>query len=155
MCFTQVKPSSYVGTICTKQVLFRNRTQCFGARSPDLSEYSKGNLPLLTTGAVAFPLCEISFIRCSAQAWRRADVLPQAYSALRCHSCTSTQEEDGKPCLLVIEGLLGRAFPSNLRGIFSASRAFSVPLAVPAGYGKSSPAADFKTLFQDKTCREE
>lgn len=40
-----------------------------------------------------------------------------------------------------------KAFLSKLRGIFSASRAFAVLLAVSAGYGKSCPAADFKILF--------
>lgn len=138
MCFTQVKPYSYVCSLGNNQVPCRKQTQSFEAKSPDLSECSKGNLPLVATGAVALPLCEIPFMHCSAHAWSRADTLPQAYSALRCHSCTSTQGEDGKRCLLLIHRLLGRAFLSKRRGIFSASRAFSVPLAVPAGYGQSS-----------------
>lgn len=41
----------------------------------------------------------------------------------------------------------GKAFLSKLRGIFCAGRDFAVLLAVSAGYGKSSSAEDFKTLF--------
>lgn len=54
VCFTQVKPHSYVGALWTKQVPCRKQTQCFGARIRDLSGYGQGNLPLLATGAVAF-----------------------------------------------------------------------------------------------------
>lgn len=87
MCFTQVKESSYVDTVYTKQVPCR--------KSPNPSEYSKGILPLLATRAIAFPFCEIPFIHCFAQAWNRADILPLAQSALGGLSCMSPQEEDG------------------------------------------------------------
>lgn len=119
-------------------------TPVFGAPAPELSEYSKGKA---RHRSCAVPPWEIPSL-CSS----RAASFPPCSKMLRLHFHSG---EDGKLPRSVARKLLGKVFLSKASGSFSATPAFSVPLAVPAVYGKSRPAADSKALFQDRTCQEE
>lgn len=144
VCFTQVKPRSYAGALWAKQVPCRKHSALWGQdlrskwvqpREPALAGYGSCSIP--SPWNIPRPLLSTGMEQSRHPS-------PNTL----CFEVPQPHARWGGGWQTVSTGhgrQLGRArLPEQ---IFSASGASSAPLAVPAGYGKSRPAADFKTLF--------